>query len=68
MKTDLDLGHYERFLDEELTTTSSVMSGRILLKVIEDERAGKYQGEDVQIIPPLDCRNPGLHQDSRRRL
>lgn len=52
-ETDLDLGHYERFLDEELTTTSSVMSGRILLKVIEDERAGKYQGEDVQIIPHL---------------
>jgi CTP synthase len=52
-ETDLDLGHYERFLDEELTTSSSVMSGRILLKVIEDERAGKYQGEDVQIIPHL---------------
>jgi CTP synthase len=52
-ETDLDLGHYERFLDEELTTTSSVMSGRILLRVIEDERAGKYQGEDVQIIPHL---------------
>lgn len=52
-ETDLDLGHYERFLDEELTSSSSVMSGRILLKVIEDERAGKYQGEDVQIIPHL---------------
>lgn len=52
-ETDLDLGHYERFLDEELTQSSSVMSGRILLKVIEDERAGKYRGEDVQIIPHL---------------
>jgi CTP synthase len=52
-ETDLDLGHYERFLDEELTSSSSVMSGRILLKVIEDERAGKYQGEDVQIVPHL---------------
>ncbi|MDB5185784.1 MAG: synthase [Candidatus Saccharibacteria bacterium] len=52
-ETDLDLGHYERFLDEELTQTSSLMSGRVLLKVIEDERAGKYQGEDVQIIPHL---------------
>jgi CTP synthase len=50
-ETDLDLGHYERFLDEELTQASSLMSGRILLKVIEDERAGKYQGNTVQIIP-----------------
>lgn len=52
-ETDLDLGHYERFLDEELTTTSSLMSGRVLLKVIQDERDGKYEGEDVQIIPHL---------------
>lgn len=52
-ETDLDLGHYERFIDQELTTSSSVMSGRVLLKVIEDERAGKYEGEDVQIIPHL---------------
>src|SRR5215210_9258368 len=50
-ETDLDLGHYERFLDEELTKSSSLMSGRVLLKVINDERAGKYKGEDVQIIP-----------------
>jgi CTP synthase len=52
-ETDLDLGHYERFLDEELTNASSVMSGRILLKLINDERAGKYHGEDVQIVPHL---------------
>ena len=52
-ETDLDLGHYERFLDEELTHDSSLMSGRILQKVINDERAGYYQGEDVQIIPHL---------------
>ncbi|HSW78853.1 MAG TPA: CTP synthase [Candidatus Babeliales bacterium] len=52
-ETDLDLGHYERFLDEELTQSSSLMSGRVLQKVIADERAGKYQGEDVQIIPHL---------------
>lgn len=50
-ETDLDLGHYERFLDQELTNSSSLMSGRVLLKVIQDERAGKYDGEDVQIIP-----------------
>lgn len=50
-ETDLDLGHYERFLDEELTQASSTMSGRVLLRVIEDERAGKYQGQTVQIVP-----------------
>lgn len=50
-ETDLDLGHYERFLDEELTQKSSLMSGRVLRKVIEDERAGKYAGESVQIVP-----------------
>ncbi len=50
-ETDLDLGHYERFVDEELTQKSSIMQGRILLKVIEDERAGKYAGQTVQIIP-----------------
>lgn len=52
-ETDLDLGHYERFLDEEVNSSSSLMSGRVLLKVIQDERAGKYAGEDVQIIPHL---------------
>ncbi len=50
-ETDLDLGHYERFLDEELTQKSSLMSGRILLKVIQDERDGKSDGHSVQIIP-----------------
>lgn len=52
-ETDLDLGHYERFINEELTQSSSLMSGRVLLKVIQDERSGKYEGEDVQIIPHL---------------
>jgi CTP synthase len=52
-ETDLDLGHYERFIDEELTTASSLMNGRVFLKVIQDERAGKYKGEDVQIVPHL---------------
>ena len=50
-ETDLDLGHYERFIDEELTGSSSLMSGRVLLKLIQDERAGKFEGDDVQIIP-----------------
>ena len=50
-ETDLDLGHYERFLDIELSRASSLMSGRILQEVINDERAGKYLGKTVQIIP-----------------
>ena len=50
-EADLDLGHYERFLDIELTRASSLMSGRILGEVIADERAGKYLGKTVQIIP-----------------
>jgi CTP synthase len=52
-ETDLDLGHYERFLDKELSKGSSLMNGRVWLSVIEDERAGKFGGEDVQIIPHL---------------
>jgi len=50
-ETDLDVGHYERFLDMELTSASSLMSGQVLQEVIADERAGKYLGKTVQIIP-----------------
>lgn len=50
-ETDLDLGHYERFLDQELDKGSSLMSGRVLMKVISDERHGKYLGKTVQFIP-----------------
>lgn len=50
-ETDLDLGHYERYIDEELTQKSSLMSGKVLLEVIEAERSGKYAGRSVQIIP-----------------
>ncbi len=50
-ETDLDLGHYERFLDIELTKASSTMSGKLFLKIIQDERAGKFLGEDVQMVP-----------------
>ena len=52
-ETDLDLGHYERFTDNEMDSKSSLMSGRVLLKLIQDERAGKFEGDDVQIIPHL---------------
>ena len=52
-ETDLDLGHYERFLDQELTQSSSLMAGRVIRKVIDDERAGKYAGQTVQYIPHI---------------
>jgi len=50
-ETDLDLGHYERFLDQSLTKSSSLMSGKILLEVIQNERAGRGDGKSIQIIP-----------------
>jgi CTP synthase len=50
-ETDLDLGHYERFLDAPLTRHSSVMTGQIYREVIADEREGKYLGKTVQMIP-----------------
>jgi len=50
-ETDLDLGHYERFLDVELTKDHNITSGKIYLKVIMDERQGKYLGQTVQLIP-----------------
>ena len=52
-ETDLDLGHYERFLDIELTRTSSLMSGRVFLELIQAEREGKFLGKSVQFIPHL---------------
>jgi CTP synthase len=50
-ETDLDLGHYERFMDVNLTKKSSLMNGRVYAQIIADERAGKYLGKTVQIIP-----------------
>lgn len=50
-ETDLDLGHYERFIDQELNKSSSLMSGKVLYKVINDERQGNYLGSTVQFIP-----------------
>ena len=52
-ETDLDLGHYERFIDENLTHNSSVTMGKIYLNVIEKERKGKYLGKTVQVIPHI---------------
>ena len=52
-ETDLDLGHYERFIDENLTRNSSVTMGRIYSSVIEKERKGEYLGKTVQVIPHI---------------
>ena len=52
-ETDLDLGHYERFLDIELTQKNATLSGRLLSNLIMDERAGKFGGKTVQLVPHL---------------
>lgn len=52
-ETDLDLGHYERFLDIELTQQNTTLSGRLLQQLIADERAGKFGGKTVQLVPHL---------------
>ena len=48
---DLDLGHYERFLDQNLTADSSIMTGQIYQSLIARERRGEYLGKTVQVIP-----------------
>lgn len=50
-ETDLDLGHYERFIDESLCCDNSVTTGKIYSSVISKERSGKYLGATVQVIP-----------------
>ncbi|MGH8884459.1 MAG: CTP synthase [Egibacteraceae bacterium] len=52
-ETDLDLGHYERFIDENLNRVSSVSTGQIYSAVIAKERRGDYMGETVQVIPHI---------------
>ncbi|MGG7159261.1 CTP synthase [Clostridium baratii] len=52
-ETDLDLGHYERFIDENLTQNSNITTGRIYWSVISKERRGEYLGGTVQVIPHI---------------
>jgi CTP synthase len=52
-ETDLDLGHYERFIDENLSENSSVTAGKIYWKVLNKERKGEYLGATIQIIPHI---------------
>jgi CTP synthase len=50
-ETDLDLGHYERFIDEDLNQYSNLTTGKVFWNVLSKERAGEYLGSTVQIIP-----------------
>ena len=50
-ETDLDLGHYERFIDVNMTKNNNATAGQIFSKVLEKERKGQYLGETVQVIP-----------------
>ncbi len=50
-ETDLDLGHYERYIDEELNYTSNMTMGKVFASVIEKERRGDFLGGTVQIVP-----------------
>ena len=52
-ETDLDLGHYERFIDESLTKNSNVTTGKIFWSVLSKERRGDYGGGTVQVIPHI---------------
>lgn len=52
-ETDLDLGHYERFIDVDLSKHSSVTTGKVYLKVIEQERNNEFGGRTIQVIPHI---------------
>ncbi|MGI5989015.1 MAG: CTP synthase [Lachnospiraceae bacterium] len=52
-ETDLDLGHYERFIDESLTRNSNVTTGKVYWSVLQKERRGDYGGRTVQVIPHI---------------
>lgn len=52
-ETDLDLGHYERFIDEELTQNANITTGRVYMNVINKERKGQFLGATVQVVPHI---------------
>ncbi|MBQ3669424.1 MAG: CTP synthase, partial [Clostridia bacterium] len=69
-ETDLDLGHYERFIDEDLNRYSNLTSGRVYWNVLNKERRGEYLGHTVQVIPHITDEiktfvyNAGRHVDA----
>ena len=52
-ETDLDVGHYERFLDTDLSQIANVTTGQVYSSVIAKERRGEYLGDTVQVIPHI---------------
>ena len=52
-ETDLDLGHYERFIDEDLNRFSNLTTGKVYWNVLNKERRGEYLGETIQVIPHI---------------
>lgn len=52
-ETDLDLGHYERFIDESLNVNSNITTGKVYWNVLTKERRGEYLGQTVQVIPHI---------------
>ena len=52
-ESDLDLGHYERYTEQELSNKSSITTGRIYRSVIEKERNGRYKGSTIQVVPHI---------------
>ena len=68
-ETDLDLGHYERFIDESLTQNSNVTTGKIYWSVLHKERRGDYGGGTVQVIPHITNEiKSRFHRDSNPEL
>ena len=65
-ETDLDLGHYERFIDEDLNQYSNLTTGKVYSNVISKERRGEYLGTTVQTIPPHHRRDQTLHLQCRQ--
>ena len=53
LETDLDLGHYERFIDEDLNQYSNLTTGKVYWNVLNKERRGEYLGETIQVIPHI---------------
>lgn len=53
LETDLDLGHYERFIDEDLNKYSNLTTGKVYWNVLNKERNGEYLGETIQVIPHI---------------
>jgi CTP synthase len=67
-ETDLDLGHYERFLNTNLTGRSSISSGKIYQSVLDQERQGKFLGHTVQLIPHITDFIKGVYQASESEV